>query len=151
MKKLFILTLLISACVPTAFVQVVPRSDVPQGATQIQLRETTPEKVKEALVRNHILFTSTDNGLHTEEFLIDDGTRAKFVVTEFEGVVQVVPYWGITDKVRNQMYMLAGVSAMNYASNELMRVVYKKAEKRPKMVFDYAAQVFSGTGLMAYK
>lgn len=147
---------LFSGCLaPQTFITVTPRTDIPNGAREILIRESSADQIKQALNANSILYTTSENGLQTEDFLIDDCTRAKFVVTEYDGVIKVIPYWGITDKVRNQIQfstiMATGMTNPYAPTDQMQRVIYKKTETRPKMVFDYALQVFAGTGMIQYK
>lgn len=143
--------LLMQSCVMQSFIQVVPRTDVPNGSKEILVWGGSLDACADVLKKNGILYNRTESGLQTEDFMIDEGTRARFTLQQFDGSVRVIPYWGITDKVRNQMMMVTGYSHSQYASNEMQRVIYKPMEKRPKMVFDYAAQVFVEAGTLLYK
>ena len=140
----------LSSCTMQTFVTVVPRSDVPRGAKEFTVT-ATEDQVLSALRSEQIMFNKIEGGYRTEEILLDEGTKAVYAVHVYEQGIKVVPYWGITDKVRNQIMLVAGYSHSQYASQELQRVIYRPAELRPKMVFDYGVQVFSKAGRCAYK
>ena len=141
------LLILFFACVPyKSFITVTPRNDVPKGATEIHV-EVPMEVFLDALKTNGILYTVNESGAMTEEFMIDEGTRAKFTITEFDGTLRIIPYWGITDAVRQQQMLWAGVTT----GYEMTRVVYHPQETRPKQVYDYAVQIASTVGQVRYK
>jgi hypothetical protein len=139
--------ILVVACVPyQSFIAVTPRNDVPKGAVEIHL-QAPMEDFLNALKSNGILYTVNESGAMTEEFLIDEGTRGKFTVADFDGTLRIIPLWGITDAVRQQQQIWAGMTT----GSELTRVIYNTSETRPKQVFDYAVQIASTVGRVTYK
>lgn len=148
MKAIFLIPLLLFvSCVSyKSFIAVTPRSDVPKGATEVHV-ESSMEDFLNALKNNGILYSVNESGAMTEEFMIDEGTRAKFTVADFNGTLHIIPYWGITDAVREQQQLWTGMSS----GYEMTRVVYRPQEKRPKQVFDYAVQIASTVGRVSYK
>ena len=154
MKPLNILVITIflgfSGCTMQSFVTVIPRNDVPKGAKEFTVT-ATEDQLLSAMRSEQIMFNKVEGGYRTEEILLDEGTKAVYAVHVFEQGIKVVPYWGITDKVRNQIALVAGYNSTQYSTSEMQRVIYKPMETRPKMVFDYAVQVFSKAGRCTYK
>lgn len=143
--------LLWTSCTPyTQFVQVHPRTDVPPGSKEIIVYAPLPELLA-VLKEEGIMYNYKEGGVETEEIMIDEGTRARFSIYEYTDALKLVPYWGITDKVRQNIALWAGYGAASTYSNELTRVVYNKSETRPKTVFDYAAQIALKAGDVEFK
>ena len=145
---LLAIILLFSSCIPTykAFVTVQPLNNVPRGAMDFVVM-ASEDRVKDALQSNTIMFVVVDGGLQTEEILIDEATRARFNVYRVDGGFKVVPYWGITDRVKADMTTLVGYGmASTLSTNDWKRVIYEPTRVRSKMVFDYAVGVFKTVG-----
>jgi hypothetical protein len=146
-KLLFILFVLMVSCTTyQTFVQVTPQGGIPDGCTEITCQATLDD-FKSVLKTNSIMFKTADSGLETDEIIIDEGTRAKYKVYEFDGALKIVPYWGITQKVKSQMGVYAGAAAASaYDTEGWDRVIYNSGEKRPKRVYDYGWQLAKATG-----
>jgi hypothetical protein len=145
MKKILIFPLLIftliSCMTYKSFVQVNVY-EVTKGSTEIVFQGTI-DSMKAVFRKNGILYNVKENGLETEEILIDEGTRAKYQVIEYEdNVLKMVPFWGITDKVKMQITMWAGyVAASSYSTESWDRVIYDTYTSRPAKVFHYGIQL----------
>ena len=142
MKKFvvaFLSTFFMVGCtVYKPFVQVEAYSNVPVGSKEI-IFEGTIDSMKTVFKKNGILYNVKENGLETEEILIDEGTRAKYQVIEYEGnILKIIPFWGITDKVKSQMVLWAGADAASaYSTDTWNRVNYKSSNGRAERVFHY--------------
>lgn len=143
MKKICIVltaSFLTYGCVSyTSFIPVTPRTDIPDGSREIIVYAPL-EVVLEGFRSEGILLQRMDGGAQTEEILIDEATRAKYTIHEFENLVKIIPYWGVTDKVRQEMAIWLGYAASQH-HNDMERVVYNNQSGRPKMVFDYGIQI----------
>jgi hypothetical protein len=101
--------------------------------------------MKAIFTKNSILFNVRENGVETEEILIDEGTRAKYQILKFEnGNLKMIPFWGITDKVKAQADIASRVISGHSSSLSTEgwdRVVYEKPDLRPSIVFNYGVQL----------
>jgi hypothetical protein len=146
-----ICSMIFGSCTPyQSFVTVNPRTDIPEGSKEILIKADLDELL-DTLKKEGILFTIFEGGAETEEIMIDEGTRAKFKMYALEEGTKVVPYWGITGAVRQQAAIWAGYNAASMLDDQLVRVVYKKSETRPKKVFDYAANISLRVGRIQYR
>lgn len=103
-----------TSCAPQVYIQVQePAFPIPDGSTAFTC-SIPMDQILTALKKNTIAYTKNEIGYVTESFNIDDGTVARFNIYENDGTIKVVPYWGITDKVRNQIAFATG---MGGASN----------------------------------
>jgi hypothetical protein len=134
-----------------SFVDVQARNDVPEGSKEI-LVQGSIETILQVLKAENILYTVNESGAQTEEIMLDEGTRARLNIYEFEGgMIKIVPYWGVTDAVRSEVAMWAGQAQAAAMTNELKRVIYKRSDTRPKKVFDYAVNIATKTGIPSFK
>ena len=145
---LIILTVLFMSSCTTykVFVPVNERTDIPDGVQYIVLNENI-DSVKNAFKNNGILIKSMEGGFETEEILLDEGTRAKYKAHAFDNQVRISAFWGITQKVKSHMIMVAGTAyASSYDVNAWNKVLYDNKSARPKRVFDYAVQIIESNG-----
>jgi len=146
MKKLIIISFvaLFAACTSyKTFIQVTPQTGVPKGSSEVVCTAGI-DQFKEVLKANNIMYKAADDGggIETEEFMIDEGTRAKFKVYVFDDKLKIVPYWGITQKVKSEMTVWVGYAAASaYDVNALDRAIYDNNTSRPGKVFCYACQL----------
>lgn len=150
MKKLLFFILFLPGCTYKTYITVLPRMDVPSGSKEFVVYAPM-DSLLNRLKAHSILYNFNESGVQTEEFLIDEGTRARINLYPMEDAVKVVPFWGITDRVRSDMAIAVGYATASTYSNELKRVTYRKSEARPKMAFDYSVQVFDKTGKIIYR
>lgn len=143
MKHYFVLALMLGSCTSyQSFVTVNDRTDVPEGAKEIIVKQSISTAI-DSLKSNYIAYNIDDWGIETHEILLDEGTRAAYKVYPLDSTgFKVVPYWGYTDKVISQAALWGGSTATASMSHEMTRVIYKKESLRPKRVFDYAIQLF---------
>lgn len=149
MKKLIIVlaVMLMSGAGCTTykpFIAVAPAT-IPYGSTEI-IASGSIDDVKSVLQKNTIMFRESEGGLETEEILIDEGTRAMYKVYAYENNLKIVPYWGITQKVKSAMTVWAGYGAASaYSTDDWERAVYEKGMNgkmsRPGMVFSYGYEL----------
>lgn len=140
---------LLASCTPyKSFITVTPRTDIPDGSREFVVYAPLAA-IKDSLKAQTIAYIPNEAGLNTEQILIDEGTKAEFRIYAVDSVsVRVVPYWGITEKVASQVRIWSGLDSN---TEEMTRVIYKKSEGRPKIVFDYGVQVFGRCGRVVYK
>lgn len=152
MKHLSLLSvvLFVSCATYKQFITVTPpQAPIPKGTTEFTFASNLDE-VGRALSANQIMFQRNENGIMTEEFLIDQGTRAQYRLYEMDGMIKCTPYWGITGQVQSQVALWAGQAAAT-GSGDMRRVVYNSQETRPATVFHYAVQLFSPVAQLHYK
>lgn len=152
MKQIPVLILLLicASCSREIYIKVhEPKQPVPQGATAFTCKIPMTD-ILAALKENAISFSKTETGYVTELFHIDDGTVGRFNFYENEKLIRIIPFWGTTKKVSSTYSVAAGMNAGTYSSSELNRVSYDILKTRPKMVFDYAVQLFSPLGDLYY-
>jgi hypothetical protein len=154
MKPLLLVLIVISSGCYTYqnFVEVPPRTDIPNGTTEFFVATDIPS-IQNSLRVNTIAYTENEVGIETQEIILDEGTRAKYSVYQIDTIlVKVVPFWGYTDRVKSEVAVWAGYAAASTMSNEMTRIVYKKtSESRPKKVFDYGVYLFEKAGTVTYK
>lgn len=146
MKQFLLLAIIafMSSCYSyKSFVTVNSRTDVPDGSTEFIIAAPIAE-IKDSLRSHFIAFDMHDQALETQEVLLDEGTRARYNIYTLDStLVKVVPYWGYTDKVKQETAVWVGYNAASSMSNEMTRVIYKHDAGRPKSVFDYGVQILS--------
>lgn len=153
MKKLLFPALLLIGCAsyPT-YIQVQPPAyPIPKGATEFTFAATL-DQVAKVLSDNQIMYQRNENGISTEEFLIDGATRAQYRFYQFEDKIKCVPYWGVTGEVQAQVAMWAGMAAAQ-GTDQMARISYSynNVHSRPETVFDYAVQLCSPLATLFFK
>jgi len=140
--RIAVAILTITSCVTyKPLTSVQNRNDIPKG-TQAIIVTGEIKKVKEAFKNKGIMLQSLEGGFKTDEILLDEGTRAMYKANEFDNQIKILAYWGITQKAKSQMIFWSGADvASAYDVNAWDQVIYRKNDKRPKMVFDYAVQI----------
>lgn len=140
MKKLIIVltVAILSGCTTyKKFVEVKDVKHIPNGVTKL-FAETDLKCMEQLFVDANIKYEDISNGISTQIFQIDEGTRAYYDVFEKNNIVEIHCYWGITEMVNSQVAAWAGTGqAVALSSMEMKRLVYKKSETRPKIVMDY--------------
>jgi hypothetical protein len=140
-----------SCTVYKPYVSVQPQAEIPAGSTEVIFTGTL-DQVKSAFAQNNIFVKSIEDnqGLETEETLLDKGTRAKYKIYDMgEGRLKMVPFYGITAAVKSTMVMWVGYAAASaYDTSEWFRCEYVTAtNSRAKMVFDYGVQILKSSGI----
>lgn len=152
MKRILTLVMigsLLSCMSYKQYIEVPDYKAVPEGKKEIYVM-TSLDKMKEVLQKNNIFYNEMpgNQGIITEVILIDEGTRAQYriYVVQNETALLIVPYWGITDRVKSEIAIVVGNdSAQLVDDKDFKRVIYEKAAKRPKKVFDYGCFLASQT------
>jgi hypothetical protein len=147
MKKVMILVMVVSTILFTgcfsykSFISVTPAIDVANGSTEIIARGCLND-VKTVLKKNLIMYKEYEGGIETEEILIDEGTRAKYKIYQYDDMIKMISFWGITQAVKSQIIVFAGYSAASaYSTEGYTRVIYDRDVKRPARVFSYGYQL----------
>jgi hypothetical protein len=151
MKNLLLVILalvFISSCASyKEFVSIQTKNNIPDGTQSIILTENI-DTVKQAFKNKGIMIKSMEGGFETEELLLDEGTRAMYKVHEYDSQIRITAFWGITQKVKSQMTVWAGMAAASaYDVQAWDRVIYENKSSRPKRVFDYAIQIIEANNL----
>jgi hypothetical protein len=150
---LFVLLMAVSlngCIVYTPYVTIQPQDGIPAGSTEVTFNGTL-DQVRAAFTQNNIFVKSIEDnqGLETEETLLDKGTRAKYKIYDMGGGrLKMVPYYGITAAVKSTMVAWVGYAAASaYDTSEWFRCEYTTAVKaRPNMVFNYGVQIIKSSG-----
>jgi len=147
MKKSILIasTLMLTSCYTyQPLVNVISYTGVPQGTTAIMLQYNLDD-IKRAFISNGFLIQSMEGGFITDEKLLDEGTRAKYKVVQFDQASSITCYWATTEKVASQIRMwqtaIAGYSTYQRDPMDWNQVIYDVGATRPKRVFDYAIQI----------
>jgi hypothetical protein len=153
MKKtgIFILIIVLSSCVVQRYVEVNEVSFIPNDTKKLNVQIYLTEF--ERMLRNeNIHYQLNDQGLTTDIFLLDEYTRAYYDVFEDEKKLSIYCYWGITDQLESTIALtndaiIGAGSGAGYRNDDMYRVVYKKGQARPKMVFDYMVTMLQKNGI----
>lgn len=137
--------LLLSCYSYEEYIKVQEQRGIPEGSSEIIVQNDI-ETVKNAFKNSQMLITEVEGGYKTEKTLLDEGTRAMYKLYEYEGATKVVPYWGITDKVKRQMAAISYEMA-NLSDTKMKRLTYDRDKGRTKKVFDYAVQILKEANL----
>jgi hypothetical protein len=146
MKKLLTFSLiatLVSCSVYKPYIQV-QSFEIPKGCKEIVFQGTL-DSMKAVFTKNGILYNVKENGLETEEILIDEGTRAKYQILKFDGGnLKMIPFWGITDKVKAQIDMSSRIisgHSSSVSTESWDRAIYEGPDLRPSIVYNYGVQL----------